>query len=154
MISLSGNPGATSILATKLHPPSHAFALGIIGDYRPWANQASDPLPQTVWWQFYQSVIVVKFAFSSRDERLLEQSPRKFEFVASNDGTDWTVLQTYETEFTELSQEKEFLVPAEAQGPFIYYGIRTLEVTSGPQVAIKRLKMWQASMPGDHPNIT
>ena len=140
-----GSPGATTFLPN--HEPPQAFALGQPQPYLPWANK--DSLPQTVWWQFPKAVVVAKFTFNSRHGGSLEQSPRKFEFVASTDGADWTVLQTYETQFTALSQQKQFLVPAGAQGPFTYYGIRTLEVTSGKFVAIERLKMWEAST-GEH----
>ena len=146
-----GEAGASSTLPSRR--ASQAFALGQMGYYLPWSNMPDEKFPHTVWWQFPESVIVARFAFSSRDRCCLEQSPTEFQLVASNDGQAWNVLQTYYTKFTKLSQEKAFLVPAEVQGAFTYYGIKTLKVTKNVFVSIKRLKMWRnpTTTTGKHP---
>ena len=117
-----GNAGATTSLGG--HGASQAFELGLWkGDYLPWANLNTAKLPQTVWYQFPQAIKVAKFAFSSRDSCCMEQAPLEFQFVASNDGKNWKVLQTLKTKFTKNKEEKSWIIPANVRALYQFYGI-------------------------------
>ena len=104
-------------------------------------------LPQTVWHKFTKSIKVAKFSFSSRSvPNGLDQSPKEFEFVGSNDCQSWTVIgdSKYQTTFTGLNQEMVWEIPPKARKRYKCYGIKVYEVASGGNVvAIKKMKMWR-----------
>jgi len=136
-----GNAGATSSLGG--HGPSQAFELNLWkGAYLPWANLNTAKMPQTVWYDFPTKATVAKFAFSSRSDCCLEQSPLEFQFVGSDDCANWKVIESYKTQFTKMSQEKSWTIPMESTNPYKCFGIKVLKVKSGAFAAIQHLKLW------------
>ena len=107
-------------------------------------------LPQTVWHKFTKSIKVAKFSFSSGSvQNGLDQSPKEFEFVGSNDCQSWAVIggTKYQTTFTGINQEMVWEIPPKARKRYKCYGIKVYEVASGGNVvAIKKMKMWRAAM--------
>ena len=135
-----GNAGATSIHA-KSHNADKAFVLQKPGN-TPWANNMGQKLPQIVWYKFPQALKVGKFAFASRIDCCLKQSPRSFEFVGSNDCKHWKSLLSINTQFTKKAQEKVWTIPKDNRQTFSCFGIRVTKVSSGPFAAIQNFKMW------------
>ena len=139
-----GKAGASSFLGG--HGPSQAFELSQWkGVYLPWANLNTAKFPHTVWYQFPSAITVGKFAFSSRSRMGLEQAPVEFQFLASNDCKKWKVLETYQTKFTRLNEEKSWKVPCDVRSAYRCYGLKVLKVTSGIYTAIKHMKMWKVA---------
>ena len=147
LISFNGGEAGASSQHASDHGPDNAFQLGIwSGDYYPWANLGAADFPHTVWYRFPKPVEVGKFSFSSRDDHMVEQSPRKFDFVGSDDCETWTAIQSYETEFTKLSETKEWTIPAGSRISFRCYGVRVAESGDTTHVAIKHMQMWSFAL--------
>jgi len=119
----------------------------------PWLSKKGPP--QTVYFRFPKALIVTKFSFRSRAENvtiykelLLTQSPTAFKFVGSNDCNNWKTIMTASADWSTFDQEKEWIIPEEAQTAFICFGITILQ--NGDrlnQVAIQDLKMWKTIDP-------
>jgi len=143
LVSFSGgSAGASSSLGG--HAPAQAFELDAWKgkSIYPWANLNTESFPHTVWYNFPHAIEVAQFAFSSRDDMHLQQSPTEFQLLGSNDCQAWTFIEVYRTKFTSLKQEKLWTVPVERRRSYKCYGIKVTQVTSGVYAAIQHLKFY------------
>merc|ERR1719209_1983063 len=162
-----GTAGATSIFedaakdAAKFRPAlafkSQIFKSPSEADRTyPWISVGQ--FPQTVYFRFPDPLTITKFSFRSRAEdstkypryiNLVEFSPTKFDFVGSDDCSEWeTIMEARGVTWSTFDQEKLWIIPKEKQKSFACFGIRIVENggnSFGTHGAIQGMKMWQST---------
>ena len=119
----------------------------------PWISDGQ--FPQTVYFRFPDPLTITKFSFRSRAEdstkypefkRLVEFSPTKFDFVGSDNCSEWeTIIGVRDVTWSTFDQEKLWSIPKEKQKSFACFGIRIVENGGNSPGAIQGMKMWQST---------
>jgi len=162
-----GTAGATSIFEDAAKDPAKfrpalAFKSQIFKSPSeadrtyPWISVGQ--FPQTVYFRFPDPLTITKFSFRSRAEdstkypryiNLVEFSPTKFDFVGSDDCSEWeTIMEARGVTWSTFDQEKLWIIPKEKQKSFACFGIRIVENggnSFGTHGAIQGMKMWQST---------
>lgn len=108
------------------------------GSYHVWASQANKIADEYVGYKFTNPTCVKSFELNNRVIRSTNTSIKDFKLQASNDGTTYVDLGTYEKNTTDASQR--FTV--DNDNYYLYYRIYVLTNRGGSNVSIPRLQFY------------
>jgi len=133
--------GATSVYGTG-HEAANAFD----PTKEPWATE-KDKIPATVWYNFTTSVSLGKISLETRDNSNIDQAPKSFKVLGSNDCSTWsTLLHVKDSGLTLQNQNKEWDIPCKFLEGFGCIGVKVTKTQGSSYAAIANIKMWGHQM--------
>jgi len=137
--NFSGNPGFGPASAFQRQQPNTLPFL------------ATGSLPRTIWYRLSQPAIIGQFGFRNRrDLNGRANDPIDFDFIGSQDCTDWTILMSVkDVKWSGNDEEKQWTISdgksrrLMIDNDFRCYGIRFLKISGRYMAGIQDMKMWQ-----------
>jgi len=141
IITDEGTPGASSEENAD-NVASRAFTNSAHGDY--WANLPNQ-FPAAVWMNYLNKHSLAKIGIRHNWVSSLDYAPKKFEIIASNDCSSWTILLTVENGgYTHDNQMKTWVIPTQYRSPFSCIGVRwPKKVPTSSWVTVSEIVMWE-----------
>ena len=100
--------------------------------------------PQTVYYNFRQTVVIAKFSFRNRREKINGHNPTAFDFIGSNDCKSWTTILAVDgVTWSGNDELKTWDIKEPDQLPFTCFGIRVRAIDLHSLACIQDFKMWK-----------
>ncbi|HBU84058.1 MAG TPA: hypothetical protein DEF35_20805 [Paenibacillus sp.] len=96
-----------------------------------------------IGYEFVNPVRIGKYIVRSLSATYFPHMPKSWTFEGSNDGTNWTILDTQINQiWTTVNTDKEYIIDYSKAKSFKMYRLNWTANNGGPQVVINELKMF------------
>ena len=91
--------------------------------------------PIDVDFRFFENKQIKCYAFQAGDDKANDRMPRAWRFLGSNDGRDWTLLDTRDGESAWTDNSRR-IYPVSSSGPYRSYRMEFLSINGGSHLRL------------------